>query len=246
MTNTITVQEAITRAIRYIMVPVGIIMYVSAPLSIILSISCWSWLYLLMMPGGIIVSSLYSAIATAKWRLWAYKHVNDIHQLQRSAEIARILQPNSYDQKSLFLSMNENIQLKKLQERFIQDAGFIDDRSIPDETQVYSTSFFSSSNAPEIILNDKGIQVGTEAFVAWNEIRNERVSKSSYRSRNTLTYDTRSGVGGKTVFRFECPLGNYDTPLSSLKISGWKLDLLLYTYRGRYTTNKMRQSIEKI
>ena len=86
-------------------------------------------------------------------------------------------------------------------------------------------------------LNDEGITSGSGEFVPWSDVQNERIAFVSS-SRTSPRTGGEVSAGGKAFFRFECSLGRMEYPMSSLDIEPWKLDLLLYIYRGRYEAKR--------
>lgn len=221
-TASVTVQQAILRGKKNIERPSVLIMASGLVLCAIMMIISFSWLYLVFLPLGLLGSYLYTQSATPRWCSWAYENVNDIHQFQRSAEIAGLLAPQSWQ--------NADAQV---QARFAADAHFVDDPSIPVETIIYCKQMFMSSSKPGMTISDKGIDIQSDRFFPWAEIENERVARVGYHQTDRLTNVDRPS-GSEQFFRFEYPDGRIEVPMSSISISAWKLDLLLYTYRGRY------------
>src|SRR4051812_17964468 len=95
ITSPITVQQAMYRGITLIDRPSMAIMVGSTILFPIAIMQHFYWWQLFIIPVGILLSLLYSMWVTPRWRIWAYGAVNDIHQLQRSAELAAFLKPQS-------------------------------------------------------------------------------------------------------------------------------------------------------
>lgn len=220
-TAPVTVQQAIERGKKVVEKPSVLIMVAGPVLCALLMITYFSWGYLLMLPLALFCSFLYTKSATRRWCTWAYENVNDIHQFQRSAEIAGLLAPGSYQNASA-----------EVQQRFAADAQFFDDPSIPSETVIYST-LMSSFQKPGMTISDKGIDIPSDRFFPWAEIENERIASVSYSRMSARTGEDIS-AGSANLFRFEYHDDRIEVPLSSIKIPTWKLDLLLYTYRCRY------------
>ncbi len=136
------------------------------------------------------------------------------------------------------MNARQTATLEQLQERFDEDVHFIDDTAIPDETIVYASNFLPGAKIAMFTLSNRGIDMEEGDFFAWNEIRDVHVARVSYATEDIyLGGETRS-AGGENFFRFRYEdYGLVDIKMSSLAIDAWKLDLLLYTYQGRY--NKM-------
>ena len=209
----------------------------------VLMVICLSWFGLLFILAGVIGSSLYMSWATPRWRIWAYDHVTDIHQLQRSAEMAGLLPLHSHDRITGFTGMRQRSILEELQQRFNEQYDFIDDPSIPEETHIYPTK--AANTNPIMTLNAVGIWTLNDGFFAWGQITNELIATVNYVRRNFAT-GGKSGAGANKVFRFDFSDGNFEIFLSNLYIEPWELDLLLYIYRGRFASAGKQEVIDKL
>lgn len=240
-TRSVSVQEAIRRGLKAVARPTANIMIAAVVVPVLLMIIYFSWWWLLLFPAGIITSNLYWGWAARNWQIWAYDNVSDIHQLQRSAEMAGLLTKGSHERVSSMLSIPQQEKLRTLQERFANEAVFVDDPSIPGRTAVYSSRSSGSDGEPELALNSAGIWTLHDGFFDWRLIANERIPQVSYsRMRQTGRYGS---VGGEYLFRFDHPNGGFEIPLSALRISVWELDLLLYIYRGRFAVGQIPTGI---
>lgn len=230
---TTSVQETINRGNRIITLSSLTILISTVALFILLLIFNLSFWDIAILPLGILFFILYTNWVTSKWQQWAYDNVEDIHQFQRSAEIAGLLSRQYVESSEDFMNDSQKATLMQLNNRFSEPVVFIDDDTIPGETIIYGKPSFGYPEKHTIILNEQGIKVNNEALIGWAHIYNEHVGLVSrkWQSRKTGAYV--SG-GSKNFFKFDCPQGHFETPLASLKISDWKLDLLLYIYRGRY------------
>ena len=173
--------------------------------------------------------------ATPKWKIRAYSSVTDIHQFQRSAELAGLLLRGSHERTSGIVSSSQKEILKTLQKKFLEEPVFTDDPSIPGETAIPEKSFFEVVSEPMIVLNDSGLQLRSVGYFDWSQIDNEHIAKISL-TRSNGKGDT--DVAFKNFFVFNSPTQHFEIPLSSLKITAWQLDLLLYIYRGRFIQNQ--------
>lgn len=229
-TPSVTVQQAMERGTKVIERPSIIIMAAGPVLCVALLITYFSWWDFTLLPLGLLCSFLYTQVATPGWRLWAYQNVNDIHQFQRCAEIAGLLAPQSWQ------------DVASAQERFSADAAFVDDASIPSETVIYCKMFNMPSRKPGMTISEKGIDIQSDRFFPWVDIENERVASVGYHRTDRVTGVDRPS-GSEQFFRFEYPDGRIEVPMSSISISAWKLDLLLYTYRCRYMLQQAAHTI---
>lgn len=219
-TKPISVQEAMKRGSRVVARPPIMIIVLCFTIAIALPIAGFSLWLLLFIPASLVLSFVYTSIATPIWRLWAYEHVNDIHQFQRSAELEGLLTRERHDKPSGLMSLSQRIRLGQFQERFSEDAMFVDDYSVPDEMVL-------GFNEPIVILNDVGIEF-RGIFVEWKDVMNERIVRINTRGRYG-----RGGEGHHDYFRFETATEWFETSLSSIGMNMWRMDYVLYIYRGR-------------
>jgi hypothetical protein len=240
--GSISVQEAIHRGLKMVALPGKIILYATIPVCILILIIYFSWWFFLLLPAGLMLSVLYAVWATTRWRIWAYQHVADIHQFQRTAELAGLLMRQSHDRPGYLISRAQRARLKALQRRFSGDPLFVDDHTIPADTSVYSKTFFFASKQPRITLNESGIQIHPEGFFSWSQISNERIIRVSM-SRTSARTGTGVSAGSKEYLRFESAGLRIEIPVSSLMITVWQLDFLLYIYRSRFTLKQQMQVI---
>ncbi len=218
-TGTLTIEQALTRGRRSIAIPALLIFLASIPVTVLL-VMYVSWWGLVMLAIGEFLSVLYRWNATARWQIRCYEQVADIHQFQRAAELAGLLPRHSHESLTRHTGLSQNPRLARLQQRFLEDPGFVDDPTIPEETSVkYQPVFaFVPIGIIKLTLNSSGIKVGAEPLLAWSDITNERLAL----------------VGATPFLRFEHRGGRHEIELGSLDIPAWKLDLLLYIYRGRF------------
>lgn len=230
--HSVSVKEAIVRGLKIIALPAKVIM-IFTPIvflfSLILNFSPWDVLW---FPAGVLLSLSYTTWATTRWRIWAYQHVADIHQLQRSAELAGLLMRQSYDQINRFASTAQSKTLEHLIARFSDEPAFVDDLSIPSETLVYSKKFWNTLHKPFMILNKTGIQLQSEEIFKWDRLHDVHIGKVSYGNSMAVKGVERGGFS-KDYLRFEYDGRRFEIPLSSVDISAWLLDLLLYVYHSR-------------
>lgn len=231
MKSTITIQEAIRKGFRLITIPFKIGLILLPIFTIVLLIVYFSWWDFLVVPVIVLLLLIYSSAITLRWKLWAYKNVEDIHQFQRSVELAGLLPKQSYNSTGFLLGKRNKRELEELQKKFLQQPVFVDDVNIPTETIIYSKRFLLPSKFSVIFISDKGININEENFI-WSEVSNERIADVSYSVMNPHTGDDWP-AGSKSFFRFESNGKYIEVPINSINISAWELDLLLYIYRNR-------------
>ncbi len=233
--RTVTIQQAILKWKARGYLPMVLMLLSAIVLASMLYIFSSGLYALIVFVGGVFWVLRYGEKRRTEWRLWAYDRVSDIHQLQRSAELAMVLKLRSHDKIGV-ANAQQKERLMSLIKRFDEEQVFEDDASVSQETVISPSSIFSDSQML-FKLNDEGITSGNGEFVPWSDVQNERIAFVSYNRTSPRTGGEIS-VGGKPFFRFECSLGRMEYPLSSLNIEPWKLDLLLYIYRGRYDAKR--------
>jgi hypothetical protein len=73
-----------------------------------------------------------------RWKLWAFDKVRNVHELQERAVMYGILgKKGGFFEKLEIKTPGQQRKLKALQDKFNESDIFIDDPSIPEETQIY-------------------------------------------------------------------------------------------------------------
>jgi hypothetical protein len=217
-----SVREVIERGLKEVERPGDIIILVSLILSAVLVYS-FSWWCLLLIPIGAVIATQYAIFATEKWKYWAYHNVNDLHQFQRSGELAGLLKIGSFETLP-----------QELHEMFANAPDFVDDPKIPGELLFGTPPFSRKTIDAIVIINERGVHL-PEDFFEWEYITHERVAHVSYRRKRG---DGTETGGTRKNFRFQYGNRHLEIPLSELNTTAWKLDLALYIYRGRHSLNK--------
>lgn len=270
MNETITVDEALSKGQKMVNYPVIVIILGVTGLAIYLFSQKIAplWAIPVAIVLGIALGWIWWSFMIVKWRLWAFEHVRNVHELKQRAVEERLIWPDdSVFEKTEIRSASDKAQWTSLQMKFEKDDLFEDDLSIPNETIIcYSKantlfaavimmgcfgfglymiittqsyisgsvlsiiglftgySYFkkNANSAPQIILNDKGIQTVSTAFYEWSQIQNERVISKGFGkySRNHLVYDHPDGEE-------QLEITDFDTDIK-------KLNKLLRIYRGRH------------
>ncbi|MBL7719115.1 MAG: hypothetical protein JNL72_09805 [Flavipsychrobacter sp.] len=237
----VSIYDAVYQGVKRVILPARLIRSAGWLLCLVLLVVSFSWWHLLLIPLGIVISVLYSVRATTRWRVWAYAHVADIHQFQRTAELCNLLSIRSYDRVPSHLGNVQRERLIALQRRFDEEPVFADDPAYPEETAIYPAGFFGAGEQAKLVFSEKGIWVDTYGLYTWDEISNERLAPIGFRSFN-LRWGTYVPAGTQYHLRFDTPHRSIDLPVHSLDTAAWKLDLLLYLYQGRYRRSKLLPS----
>lgn len=242
--RTVSVQNAIRRGVLMVERPSHFILSTTTVACLVLLVKQPSFWDLAVIPIGMVISYLYESEALPRWRIWAYENVADIDQLQRSAELSGLLKLDSYNNtRGLFIGRRRSTALEEQIKRFSQDAVFVDDVAIPEETAISSTSIWDEGKGPLITLSERGIAAYGVGFFEWGKVENERLAVVgfSYDSPHNGKDDRTNPAGGAYFFKFDSEGEVYDTPMKTLKIAIWKMDLLIYIYRGRYAVCESAQ-----
>jgi hypothetical protein len=244
-THNISVQHAIKTGLKLVGFVGRVILLSFVGLCILLLFVAFSWWWFLLIPLGMIASSIYTSWAIPRWRIWAYNGVADIHQLQRSAEICGLLPLRSPEKITGIIDIRQRGILEELVQRFNEEYDFIDDPSMPKETHIYPASMTGAKGDPLMTINSVGIWTQNDGFFGWGQITNERIAHVSSSSRMPGV----AGIGAtssRKILRFEFSDGSFEMPLAMLHIDNWELDLLMYIYRGRFVRAGRQEITDKL
>jgi hypothetical protein len=156
--------------------------------------------------------------------------------------MAELLPYRSHERITGIMGLQQRHRLQELMQRFNEQYDFIDDPTIPEETNIYPTK--AANTNPIMTLNAVGIWTSNDGFFAWGQITNERIATITY-VRKTFG-GGRRGAGSNKVFRFDFSDGNFEIFLSNLYIEPWELDLLMYIYRGRFASSARAEIGDKL
>lgn len=85
--------------------------------------------------GGFVVGWLWWSIATTRWRIWAYTHVRNIHELIEVAVAEKLIWPKgSFFERTEIRTKAQRELLQQLEVRFATPDEQEDDPSVPEET----------------------------------------------------------------------------------------------------------------
>jgi hypothetical protein len=91
--------------------------------------------------GGFALQILYSAYRTTKWRIWAFSRVTDVHELKIAAIDAKLIaKDGSWQNKLEIRTKADKKALQAIQARYDEPYKFVDDVTVPTETEIYYTS----------------------------------------------------------------------------------------------------------
>lgn len=140
MQETVSINEAIARGHRMISVPVMGIMFGTLGLCFYTGIQ--KILPIWIIPIGFLLAFslawLYWSIMITQWRLWAFEQVRNVHELKKRAVLEKLIWPdNSVFEKTEIRSKIDKERWDMLQHKFEKEDEFIDDLTIPSETNIY-------------------------------------------------------------------------------------------------------------
>jgi len=140
MFETVSVDDALHKGIRNIVYPRASLLVLSIASPIFLraadlipqSYIFWG------IPLGLLVTWLYWAVASTKWKVWAYDSVRNVHELQKRAiKEGIITEEGSFWDSISIKSADDKQKLYELQSKFEVPDVFIDDLQVPGETQIF-------------------------------------------------------------------------------------------------------------
>jgi len=210
--NSWSVEDAIRAGKRRVSRPARIIVLLGSVLALALPLGTpASWWWLLLFPGSIVASYLYTQIATPAWRIWAYAGVRDIHQFQRCAELEWLLPRRGYMRPFGIMDVRQRHQLEELQKRFAEEMPFEDDPAVPAQTAIASRRMppFTEGSKSEIVLSAAGITVVGHALVSWNAVQDAHIgTKERARARVDVDWllgddadgEWEIGIGSRECF----------------------------------------------
>lgn len=153
MNENVTVEEAISKAKKYLDLPIkifGIGLFLLLFLNIIYHKNN-SWIIFVGYFPVIIIIYLWQKYATTKWQFWAFENVRNVHELKKAAIQNEIIKPNKsiFEQSEKF-EIKHKSKLDKLRKKFELEDVFNEDLSIPFETKIFYNKskmfFFFSFN----------------------------------------------------------------------------------------------------
>jgi hypothetical protein len=214
----VTVDEAIERGHRLITYPVVGLLLGPTGLGVYLALAQrmppWT------MAAGFVLGCglgwLYWSVMITKWRLWAFGHVRNVHELKKRAVQEQLIQADG--------SLVEKTEIRTARDKVFA----VTKEYFMASLLTITGAFFgyrefrqATNDEPQIILSDKGIRTVSTPFYAWKDIRNEEV--------------IREGSGKSTHFylTYGHPEGLEKLQIDDYNTDQRALNKLLMLYRGR-------------
>lgn len=95
------------------------------------------WPFLVGFPLGFVLAWLYWALRVTSWKIWAFGHVRNVHELKMKAIRYKVLHPDdSFFGRLAFQTASQRAALLELESKFQQQDILQDDASVPPETQI--------------------------------------------------------------------------------------------------------------
>lgn len=166
MKKNVTIDDAISRGHWMLTYPSMIFLFGSVVLSLGLSdyYSIPPWGYVLIIVLGFGLSFLSWGVMVTKWRLWAFEHVRNVHELKKRAIIEGLIFRDYSTYENLEIrSTTDRKKWAALQYKFKQEDVFEDDSTIEEETVI---GYSASNNIFELLIMLVVLGIGIYAFLA--------------------------------------------------------------------------------
>ena len=236
--GSLTVEDAILAGRKSITYPCRNIQIAYVLLAIIVPIVLKAfWPVPVFLVAGYLVAMFYDLWAIPRWRLWAYSGVWDIHQFQRSAELEGLLPKQSPMRRYGIMNKEQRATLAQLQQRFEQDEPFADNPEVPAVTQIQLRpgAYLVDGPPQQITLSNESLYPEGMPIYSWGDVHDEAVvTKSSGHTNDGGNSFGRGYASTEAYFSFYTTNSYVAIPLTDYNITLEQLDILLYTYRGRY------------
>lgn len=154
MLENVSVEEAINKGKRMIRLPMYGILFAGA---LVCTLAPVYFSRPSFIPFGILASVIaafiHRSIAVAKWRLWAFENVRNIHELKHQAILLKFMVDDNSILKTFEInSGHDQEKWERIQEKFKLPDIFTDDLSIPSETNIYNSKFGNLFMLPFFVI----------------------------------------------------------------------------------------------
>jgi len=140
MFETVTVDEALSKGRKMVIYPITAIILGAFGFGTYLFVQ-FNMSSMPMYIGvalGVALGWLYWSFVITKWRIWAFDNVRNVHELKKKAIRAGLIWPdNSFFERSEIRTSSEKEKWLSLQKKFNQPDVFLDDYSIPVQTEIH-------------------------------------------------------------------------------------------------------------
>ncbi len=140
MKKQITVDNAVMIGYLMVNVPVFIVLIGCPALALYLSrlnlISGWGIGMGFLI--GFVLAWLVWSITITKWRIWAFEHVRNVHELKKRAIQEKLIwKDGSFFENTEIRSSKDKARLKKLEKKFEKEDEYKEDYSLPSKTEIF-------------------------------------------------------------------------------------------------------------
>ncbi len=139
MNETVSVDKAISRGQKTVYLPlIFIFIFVMlVPVYLCLEYGFPDSLIFFAIFAALLSSWLYWNLAIVRWRLWAFRKVRNVHQLQSFAMREKLFWPaGHFINKTVIWTRSQRGEWKQLEHKFLIEDVFKDDLTVPKETAV--------------------------------------------------------------------------------------------------------------
>ncbi|MFY7810471.1 MAG: hypothetical protein ACOVQ2_01950 [Flavobacterium sp.] len=139
MTKYVTVEQAILKARKYVILPLSIFVFVSFLLLIIYNKYYNNgWIVFIGFVLIVFIYIFWQKHATIKWQFWAFENVRNVHELKKVAIQNEILKPNNsiFDQTEKF-NLKHKDKLEEIKAKFELEDEIYEDININFETKIF-------------------------------------------------------------------------------------------------------------
>ena len=116
------------------------------------------WPFIVGFPLGFVLAWVYWALRVTRWKIWAFGHVRNVHELKMKAINYKILHPDdSFFGRLAFSTKAQRAALVALEGKFQQMDVLQDDASVPSETEI---AYSRRSTIMAFVLGISAVVVG--------------------------------------------------------------------------------------
>jgi hypothetical protein len=142
MQGNISVEQAISKGKRMLVLTPILIMFVTIGIGIYLTANHYfdgmEWMVMLFFLAGFLLAYLYWSFTVVSWRIWAFTNVRNVHHLKKAAIRNKLIwKDGSFFGKTEIKSATQKDELKRLEKKFLEPDIYHDDLSVPKETRIF-------------------------------------------------------------------------------------------------------------
>lgn len=146
MKEQITVDKAIMIGYLMVNVPVFIVIIGCPAFALYLSrqnlISGWGIGMGFLI--GFVLAWLVWSIMITKWKIWAFEHVRNVHELKKRAIQEKLIwKDGSFFENTEIKNSKDKARLKKLEKKFEKEDEYKEDYSLPSKTEIFYSKALS-------------------------------------------------------------------------------------------------------